>query len=145
MAWDVHIHVCFPCDRNDDVAAIARKHLQDRGSLDREEARFFLEDLAARSGGNRSHKGGLSMWGMVGNNTNVALFCEALLPFWSDLLRGGIDSPDYGGPSEFERVIVFEEREQADAATAYQIALSEDETAVKIKCFPDLPFSWGQA
>lgn len=151
MAWDVHIHVCFPCNNNDGVAKLAAKHLEQikeqHGSADwwdkAEVSSWFLADLAKRSGPNPGRKGGLSLWGMVGNYTDVEGFCETLKPFWSDLL-----SEINGGPLDFERVIVFEEEEQSEAATAYEIMWDDYESETRqiiIKAHKRLPFSWGQA
>jgi len=149
----VHLHVCFACDNNENVAALARHHLtqlpdddlaniqEDRGSW-YFEAQQFLINLAGRTGPNPGPKGGLSLWGMVGMNSNVDAFCEGLRPFWTDLL-----SEVEGGPCDFHRVIVFEEREQTQAANAYQIGWDDNErkdrTLVIRKC-ERLPFSWGQ-
>lgn len=148
MGLYVHIHVCFACDRNDGVAALAAKHLATLGgpgSLDDgdREAAWFLADLAQRTGGNSGPKGGLSLWGMVGNYTQVDRFCERLLPFWRELLGEKID----GGPCDFERVLVFEEREQREAATAYQIGWDDpdsDARQIVIVKRDNLPFSWMQ-
>lgn len=149
MGWYVHIHVCFACDRNAGVAILAKKHLailneahvsQDDGGR---EAVWFLADLSQRGGGNSGQKGGLSLWGMVGNYTRVDVFCETLLPFWRDLLSGQIDN----GPCDHERVIVFEEQEQREAATAYQIGWDDHYSPTRqmvITKYKNLPFSWMQ-
>lgn len=146
MAWDVHIHVCFPCRNNDGVAELARRHLNGLSISDDGEqaAKWFLEDLSERTGENKGPKGGLSLWGMVGNYTNGDSFCECLKPFWKDLLGEGHD----GGPCSHERIVVFLEPEQSEAATAYQIGWDEpyeDERYLVIKKCDRLPFSWNQA
>ena len=112
MGFYVHIHVCFACDRNDAVATLAKEHAAKLPSdADGErEAHWFLEDLAGRTGNNRGPKGGLSLWGIVGNYTMPEVFVETLKPFWRDLLAG-VD----GGPCDFEHVLVFYEREQSEA------------------------------
>ena len=87
-------------------------------------------------------KGGLSLWGMTGNYTRVDAFCDILLPFWRDLLVGF-----EGGPCSFEHVIVFEEREQVESATAYEIQWDDDELPQRemlIKKHEKLPFAWMQ-
>lgn len=145
MAWDVHIHVCFPCDRNEAVAELAKKHLPSIASEDDgpREARWFLESLSTRAGNNPGPKGGLSLWGMVGNHTRAEAFCECLKPFWTDLL-----SEVDGGPLDFEHVIVFEEQEQSEAANAYEIMWDdphEDDRKLVIKKHDRLPFGWQQA
>lgn len=146
MGWYVHIHVCFACDTNVGVAAIAAKHLPALAALDTadgaREARWFLGDLAGRTGGNSGPRGGLSLWGMVGNYTRGDVFCEVLRPFWEDLLSG-VD----GGPCSFERVVVFVENEQSDAATAYQIGWDDNDSPTReliIQKHESLPFAWGQ-
>lgn len=136
MAHDVHLHVCFPADKNDGVAELARKHLA--LLTYRKEAAWFLEDLAGRTGKNPGPKGGLSLWGMVGNYTNAESFVEVLKPFWTELLGVRCD----GGPLGFEHIIVFYEHEQTLAANAYEIMLEDGELIVKHH--QDLPFCWAQ-
>ena len=140
MGCYVHIHVCFACDTNDGVADLVKKHrplLQDETDGHRA-AIWFLEDLAKRTGNNPGPKGGLSLWGMIGNYTNAETFCEVLKPFWSELLSGGIE----GGPGDFEHVVVFEEQEQREAATAYEIA-NDNGTIICTK-HERLPFAFMQ-
>lgn len=148
MGWYVHIHVCFACDRNEPVAELAKRHRlalagEDGDDGDRA-AVWFLEDLARRTGGNHGPKGGLSMWGMVGNYTNGESFCEALKPFFEEMLRHGI-----GGICQHEHILVFEEQEQSDSAIAYEIMLDGDYASdvrkVVIKTHTGLPFAWMQA
>lgn len=147
MGWYVHIHVCFACDKNDAVAELARKHLPNIVSDESgvREARWFLEDLSKRSGSNSGTKGGLSLWGMIGNYTRVESFVDALMPFWRDLLSD--ESDEYYGPRDFERVIVFEEHEQSGAANAYEIYWDDPESSGRslvVKEHERLPFTWGQ-
>lgn len=128
MGWYVHLHVCFACDTNEGVAGLAKKHLpsvSDDSDGERA-ARWFLEALSTRTGNNPGPKGGLSLWGIVGNYTKAETFCEALRPFWMDLLNG-VD----GGPLDFERVLVFEEQEQSDAANAYEIGWDEPDSKTR--------------
>lgn len=151
MSTYVHLHVCFNCDENRSVATLARQHLAQLPSNDPAdvqtgswhfEAQHFLNSLAGRTGPNPGPKGGLSLWGIIGKNTNVAAFCEELRPFWIALL-----SEIEGGPLDFNRVIVFEEREQTQAANAYQIGWDNNEhegRILVIKKYERLPFSWGQ-
>ncbi len=145
MSLDVHIHVCFACQENEPVAVLAAKHLDALKKSDDDgerEARWFLASLASRRGINQGPKGGLSLWGMVGNYTRGDVFCECLKPFWAELLRFGI-----GGICQHERVIVFVEAEQTDAASAYEIRLADpqgDDSAVEIRRHTNLPFSWSQ-
>ena len=137
MGYYVHLNVVFSCDENNGVAALAIKHLPSQSTMN--ETRWFLEDLAVRSGINRGPKGGLSLWGIVGNYSNGDEFCEALRPFWIDLLRG---VP--GGPLGFEHVLVFCEPEQSERATAFEIIYHEESDTVEILKHEDLPFRWGQ-
>lgn len=144
MGHYVHIHVAFACDQNDGVAELAKRHAEtlDEKAVDggTRYAKWFLEDLAKRSGENLGPKGGLSLWGMVGNYTEADVFCEVLRPFWTELLSGTIA----GGPNCFERVIVFAEREQTEQAEAYEIWRDKDgEGDIQIKHHL-LPFAWMQ-
>jgi hypothetical protein len=146
MAWNVHLHVCFACTDNAGVAELARKHLS--GTIDKDgqqlEIKWFLQSLAERTGMNHGPKGGLSLWGIIGNHTSAEAFCETLRPFWSDLL-----SEDYeDGPLSFERVLVFSEDEQSDEANAYEIGWDDDtslDRKIIIKIHKGLPFSWRQS
>jgi hypothetical protein len=144
MAWDVHIHVCFACDDNEPVAELARKHLAllPQGEDAELAAQWFLESLASRTGQNFGPKGGLSLWGMIGNYTDAECFCEMLRPFWCELL-----SEVRGGPCNHERIIVFEEPEQREAATAYEIGWDDPHSTSRelfIRTHEKLPFSWQQ-
>jgi hypothetical protein len=147
MAWDVHIHVCFSCDRNEPVAELARRHLEAVKARDGDDgdraAVWFLEDLAKRTGGNPGPKGGLSLWGMVGNYTNGASFCEALKPFFEEMLIHGV-----GGICQHEHILVFEEQEQSESPTVYEIMLDgdydSDARRLAIKRHENLPFTWMQ-
>lgn len=140
MGYNVHIQVSFACDENEAVAQLAAQHAAafDRDTLNDASryAVWFLDDLAARTGRNPGPKGGLSLWGMTGNYARVDEFCELLRPFWLALLAGV-----EGGPNDFEHVIVFEEREQAEQAAAYEI--SREAGALSIKRHK-LPFAWMQ-
>ena len=142
MGFYVHIHVCFACDDNSGVAELAAKHAATFPTYEQGNAiryvRWFLDDLAKRTGGNDGPKGGLSMWGMVGNYVRVEEFCERLRPFWAELLAGV-----KGGPCDCEHVLVFEEREQTERAIAYEIALNEDTEELSIKRH-ECPFAWMQ-
>jgi hypothetical protein len=117
MGWYVHLHVCFSCCENEPVAVLAKKHLENT-KVETEEARWFLEDAAERTGENPGPKGGLFLWGIVGNHTNVEQFVEDLLLFWRDLY-------DEGAVFSFERIIVFEEQEQSEQAKAHEISFIE--------------------
>lgn len=149
MGFYVHIHVAFACDDFDPLAACARKHLA-MGYVEADrEAAAFLEDLAGRTGtAHRGPKGGLCLWGWVGNYASGERFAETLRPFWIELLSAedlGDDSEI--GPFSFERIIIFEEREQTEAATAYEIFWDEpdrEDRQLVIREHPNLPFSWKQ-
>jgi len=144
VARYIHIHVCFACDHNEGVAALAAKHIPATTADDdgTRAAKWFLEDLSKRTGCNTGSKGGLSLWGMIGNHTPVDKFCEVLRPFWVDLL-----SEVDGGPRSHERVIVFEEPEQSQAANAYEIGFDvphDDKRTLFVRKHERLPFSWQQ-
>lgn len=138
MGHDVHIHVCFACSANDKVAALAARHLPAVSEC--REATWFLEELAKRRGINPGPKGGLSLWGMVGNYTEEQQFIDILRPFWYDLLSG---VP--GGPLDFERVLVFVEHEQNEQALAFEIYLEPGDDLVRLAVRRhECPFSWRQ-
>lgn len=139
MAWDVHIHVCFECSENDPVAAIARRHLE--GEFECREARWFLENLSERTGYNPGPKGGLSMWGMVGNHTDGDQFVSELFPFWNDLLSADMES----SPFSDAHILVFVEAEQGRKAIAFEVFLDEDSgQPMLIVKKHDCPFAWVQ-
>lgn len=139
MASCVHVNVCFACDKNEGVAALAKKH--NTPDLEPREARWFLTDLSARTGNNTGPKGGLLMWGMVTNYMDGENFVEALLPFWQELLGVGVAD----GPCSHERVIVFTEVEQKEQATAFEIYWDEDLAVPELIVKKHLcPFSWMQ-
>ena len=147
MGLYVHIHVCFACDNNESVAQLAARHLPVVKARDGDDgdtaAGWFLKALSERTGGNPGPKGGLSLWGMVGNYTRGESFCDALKPFFEEMLHHRV-----GGICQHEHILVFVEREQSEAATAYEIMLSGDygsETReLVIKQHDRLPFSWMQ-
>jgi hypothetical protein len=144
MGWYVHLHGCFSAGRNEGVAAIARRHLA-LPTDDCPEARWFLDDLARRTGENPGPKGGLSLWGIIGNHTNAENFVESLRPFWIDLLSDQIEVE--GGPHSFEHVIVFYEEEQSEAANAFEIGWDDEnseERRLVVRHHRKLPFSWRQ-
>lgn len=136
MGWYVHISVIFACDENKGVADLAKKHLENLGE-ECHEAHWFLNNLSKRTGTNDGPKGGLSLWGTVGNHTNAEKFVEALRPFWTELLSSKTD----GGPFDFEHILVFYEPEQSESANAYEISFNKE---LIIKHHPNLPFCWGQ-
>lgn len=158
MGHYVHIHLAFSCDRNEGVAALAKKHLPllttDSASDDYcIEAIWFLESLSERTGYNPGPKGGLSLWGITGNYTRGDEFVRVLLPFWKELLVSEVD----GGPFNFERIVVFEEHEQSvdvgAGARAFEIRLVDDsdklpaghhaEPRIEVRTF-ECPFAWHQ-
>lgn len=139
MGHYVHIHVCFACDSNEGVAELAKNHLMEISGDTCKEAKWFLESLSERTGKNPGPKGGLSLWGMVGNFTDGDIFVRILNGFWKDLL-----SEIEGGPRSDERILVFVEHEQSDYAEAYEIFLEDDENPETLKIKKHgCPFSWG--
>ena len=148
MGWDVHLHVCFPCDKNDGVAEIAKRHIETLRKIEPKSedyftrnvgfALHFLEDLAARSGPNPGGKGGLSLWGIVGNHVDAEAFVETLVPFWFDILLPTCEDGPY-----LEHVVVFFEEEQSQRAQCFEISL-DDDTGVLKRRLHSLPFCWNQ-
>ena len=141
MGFYCHLHVCFPCDENSGVSKVASKCLEDLNSKGEEvciHSKMFLEELASRVGANPGSKGGLSLWGIVGNYVNVRKFTNDLIPFWERLLSGEIP----GGPCKEERVIIFYEKEQSEKANAIEIYLDwRNNYALTVKEH-ECPFSW---
>jgi len=145
MSYDVHLSVIFPCDDNEPTATLAKKHLaligerEDNGGREVVE---FLSDLSQRSGRNKGQKGGLSMWGLVGNYTRVDVFVELLKPFWFDLLS--LDE----SPLLHEHVLIFYEIEQSEHASAYEIGMTgptgEPKSELFVRHHEHLPFAWMQ-
>jgi hypothetical protein len=139
MGCYCHLSVIFACDDNDGVAALARGHLESLAADAPDECRWFLGELGRRSGPNPGPKGGLSLWGMVGNHSDAEGFVEHLRPFWADLLSEEIE----GGPCNHEHVLVFYEMEESEHANAFEIARVDDDT-LTITHHADLPFAWMQ-
>lgn len=124
MGFYVHLSVIFSASYNDGIAELARKHLPLLVFEDGEnrEAEWFLRDLSGRTGENMGPKGGLCLWGTVGNYTRPDKFVDKLRPFWKELLSGVT-----GGPLSFHHILVFGEPEQTERTTAYEIFLPENE------------------
>lgn len=124
MGQYVHIHVAFACRENGPVAELAKKHRPLIESVDGGDglraAQWFLDDLSGREGPNRGPKGGVSLWGMIGNYTEVDEFVEVLRPFWMELLR-----TEAGGICDFEHILVFGEREGT-----YEIYLEDERRGI---------------
>lgn len=149
MGWYVHLHACFPCDRNEPVAWLAAQHLirrrRIRGRDGLREARWFLESLSRRRGRNPGPKGGLSLWGIVGNCTRGKSFVYALYRFWVDLLTARLPGEwGLGGPNRHDRILVFEEPEQSGRAIAWEIGLDENRQDRLVIRRHACPFSWRQ-
>ena len=142
MGWYVHLHVCFAAGRNDGVARLAEKHVETLPA-DAHEARWFLTDLSKRTGENPGPKGGLSLWGIVGNHTKAEEFAEILRPFWGELLSGQIED----GPCDHHHVLIFFEEEQSEAANAIEIGWDDETSEARqlvVKTHQKLPFAWRQ-
>lgn len=137
MGFYVHLSVVFACDYNDGVAELAKKHF---GTIkNNKEAKLFLESMAQRSGYNLGQKGGLSMWGMIGNYTDAEEFVDVLRPFWTALL-----TEDYeGAPCSHAHVLVFTEGEDNGHANAFEIFLDDVDDTLVVKEHK-LPFKWNQ-
>jgi hypothetical protein len=154
MSHYVHLHVAFNADGNEGIAALARQHLAEmekRAEDDtdysiNEDAVLFLQDLGQRTGPNLGHKGGLCLWGIVGNYSDAEDFAETLCPFWLDLLCGDLED----GPCNHNHIIVFYERQGSEQANALEIFVKPEykagtaRDAVHIKKHEGLPFAWMQ-
>ena len=141
MGFYVHLHVCFACDDNTQIAAIAKELLGTLDFSDSVEAQWYLQSLSERTGKNPGPKGGLSLWGIIGNHTSADSFVQVLKPFWEKVLAD-VD----GGPCCHERIVVLSEREQSESATAHEIYWEDDETRsnLVVRVHERLPFSWMQ-
>lgn len=135
MAYDVHLSIIMRCDKNDEIAELAKKHVETFAEWC--EAKMYLEDISTRKGHNPGRKGGLSMWGIVGNYTCVDKFIEDLKPFFIEVYQNQV------GPLDFEHIIIFSEPEQSEQATAHEISYDEESKKLNIKEH-GLPFSWMQ-
>lgn len=132
MGYYVHIHVVFACDNNEGVAQLAKKHIAEADDLE-PHAEWFLHDLSERHGNNPGRKGGLSLWGGVGNHVDSDRFIETLKPFWTELLH---EVP--GGPLDHEHIMVFIEAEGTEHTTAYEIFLARDDLGDASEPFGEL-------
>jgi hypothetical protein len=128
----------MPCDDNDVLAMVAARHIGKFVDHECREAQLFLADLSQRTGKNPGPKGGLCLWGMVGNYTLPGKFCEALRDFWCDVYESGV-------LLDFEHILVFSEPEKSGAANAHEISYNENTRELTIKFHERLPFSWMQA
>ena len=139
MSHDVHLHVCIPACGNDGVAQAAVAFLQAHDLSDCPEAVWFLKDLSARTGDNRGPRGGVILWGTVGNYTDEYIFTGCLFSFWEELLSGVAD-----GPLPHKHILVFSEHETMERAIAQEIFWDEDEPSMLNMVTHDCPFSFGQ-
>lgn len=141
MGYYVHISVIFAYDRDDSVTDLAERYLE-KGT-DSREIKSFLEHLRDKRSPSFTPKGGTFYWGGIGNYTVPEEFIVGLNPFWVDLLTAN------GSPLDFEHILVFYEREQHEAASAYEIFLDpekfeEGENVLVVKHHERLPFAWMQ-
>lgn len=122
------LQVSFRASRNEPVAALAREHLArlsggPDGRVVRaiKEVQWFLQDLANRTGPNPGSKGGLCLWGIIGNSTMAEWFVDELKPFWFDLLACEDDNTDSD-----DHILVFCQKDiNGPPPSVYQIALNE--------------------
>lgn len=138
MSHYVHLHVAFACNENERTARLAAHHLDLLPQVP-PEPRWFLASLAGRTGTNPGPKGGLSLWGMVGQNTSGEDFAAILRPFFLSLLRDSQDSPH-----DHEHILVFFEPEQSEQAQALEILLDDAGTGIVVRHHAKLPFAWMQ-
>lgn len=150
MGFYVHIHVCFECHGYDGIARLARKHLP---TLPEEwankDAVYFLRALSRLHGEAPGTKGGMCLWGHVGNYTDVGLFVKILEPFWRELLpevKSESDLDDWDGPFAWEHVLVFYQPEDRDHAAAYEIYWDDPDAGPQktliCRHHERLPFKW---
>ena len=138
MGYYVHISVIFAYDRDDAVTELAEKYLKIH-TKDFSETKSFLEHLRDKRSPSFSPKGGTFYWGGIGNYTQPKEFIDALKPFWEELLKAD------ASPLDFEHILIFYEREQHEAASAYEIYLDQEERQeLVIKHHERLPFAWMQ-
>ena len=142
MGYYVHLHVVIDCGESPQLAALARTHeqrLSDWASLEHyldPDAWRLLTDLGQREAPlSPGPKGDLTLWGYVGNYTNVERFVTQLTPFFRDLFSMSRDRPAY--------VSVFAQEEQTETARLVQIRprSHDDPTNLEVREFYDLPFS----
>lgn len=141
------LQVSFRAARNEPVAALAREHLArlsggPGGQVVRaiKEVQWFLQDLAMRTGPNPGPKGGLCLWGIIGNSTMAEWFVDELRPFWFDLLASDDDNTDSD-----DHILVFCQKDiNGPPPSVFQIGLTEAGDALEISRFDDLPFSWNR-
>lgn len=156
MSYYVHLHVAFNANGNDGIAALAKQHLaemekQAKDDTDcsiNDDAISFLQDMSKRTGPNPGPKGGLCLWGIVGNYVRPEDFVEVLKPFWLDLLCEDIKD----GPLNHHHIIVFYEHQWSEQAKALEIYVEAKynesgyiEDTICIKKHEDLPFTWMQS
>lgn len=139
MSWNVHLHIAFSAYENDPIAAVAKKHLAlvEQNDDIVKEVKWFLKDASKRTGRNPGPKGGLFLWGKICNFLNAEAFIKGLSPFFLEIL-----STKECDPGDWERIVIFYEPEQSEAAHAYEVSL--DETRLAIRHFQNLPFTWMQ-
>lgn len=151
MAHDVHLHVSFECNDNGPLGKLALKHLATLSDDVCVEARMFLQDLSERKGRNPGMKGGLCLWGIVGNYSNADTFITDLRRFWIELWN--CEHTEYEcGFMPFRHIVVFEEQEQSEQAKAYcltpvggdKVGRYDYEVTDYLVTSHKLPFCWNQ-
>lgn len=135
MGHYVHLSIVMACNNEDELFKLAKKHLQKDYKCN--ESLWYLEYLSEGKGYTCGPKGGLSMWGIVGNYTSAEFFVENLRLFWIELFETEV------GPFNFEHIIVFYEHEQSEQADAIEISWDKEKKQLKIKDH-SLPFAWMQ-
>ena len=139
MSYVVNLLLSIPCGGPKSVPFVAAALLPGihaevvaRAAAPGEEFRYnrlagwaegLLEHLAAGRGFARWSKGGTFSWGVGGNYTDVAVFVEALRPFWQALLRcrGGEEQRDWDGPFSVSQILLLCEGENDDHGYAVTI------------------------
>lgn len=143
MGHYVHLHVAFHCTDNAPLAMLAKNCRKLINNEDCLEAIWFLNDLSERTGKNLGPKGGLCLWGIVGNGTYEMEFARLLEPFWKGVLEGGDD----GIACDHEHILIFYEHEQKEACGAIEIFWDDEQSPDRKLVFNDhqkLPFTFMQ-
>ena len=115
MGLYVYVTVSFQCEDADALSALASRMLVELNEEYDDDhdlylgatAENFLNACIEKRGHGHGAKGSVFTYGEVGNYTSANGFVYALEPFWAAL--------------KASRVLVFLEREDSGAATAYEI------------------------
>lgn len=148
MAYYVHLSITYNSDSDDisKISDLAEKHIADltlkqyidEDGFDPQYVFHYLKAVKKKKNYNAGGKGELFTWGIVGNHIRVEDFVNTLKHFFKEMLQREI------GISNYNRIVVFQEQENAPNATAYEIYLDEDDGEQLHIEEHKLPFKWGQ-